>query len=225
MEALQSEQKTSRLHIVRNIKHSAIVRQIMDLAEAKETEVKYHSRRELSYISKHSRQDQGVALDLIAPKLNVLEDLPNDATNLIALDGITNPQNLGIIIRSIAASPLDGLILPRKGNATVGPLVYKASAGILLKANIYECDTTITALNYLKERHFNLYGLSSHSKTIFNTIVSKDPSVFILGNESRGLSPEAGALCDELVSIPMNNDVESINVSAAATLVAFRHLY
>ena len=108
----------ARLHIARDIKHSAITQQLIELAEANETEVKYHSRRELSYISKNSRQDQGVAIDLVAPKLNLLDDLPSNTKNLIVLDGITNPLNLGIIIRSVAASPLDGLVLPRKGKAT-----------------------------------------------------------------------------------------------------------
>lgn len=215
----------ARLHIARNIKHSAITQQLIELAEANKTEVKYHSRRELSYISKNSRQDQGVAIDLVAPKLNLLDDLPSITKNLIVLDGITNPLNLGIIIRSVAASPLDGLVLPRKGNATIGPLVYKASAGVLLRANIYQCETTVSGLNYLQGRQFKLYGLSSHSTTKLNETVLKAPSVFILGNESKGLSSEAEAMCNQLVSIPMANGIESINVSAAATLVAFHCLY
>ncbi len=225
IEALRSEHKVARLHIARNIKHLAIMQQLIELAEVKEAEIKYHSRRELSYISKNSRQDQGVAIDLIAPKLNPLADLPSNAKSLIILNGITNPSNLGIIIRSVAASPLDGLVLPEKGNAAIGPLVYKASAGFVLRANIYQCETIISGLNYLQSHQFKVFGLSNHGETALNKTVAIGPTVFVLGNESTGLSSEVEALCDQLVSIPMANGVESINVSAAATLVAFHFLY
>ena len=103
--------------------------------------------------------------------------------------------------------------------------MFKASAGFVLRANIYQCETTISGLNYLQGHQFKLFGLSSHGETALNEAVAIGPSVFVLGNESTGLSSQVEALCDQLVSIPMANGVESINVSAAATLVAFHFLY
>ncbi len=214
-----------RLHVAKGIKQTGIVAQILELANSNNIEIKRHGKRQLSYISKNSRQDQGVALDLHAPNLRLIEDLPRDATQLLALDGVTNPQNLGIIIRSVAASPLDGLILPMKGNAPIGPLVYKASAGTVVKATIYQSETIDHAIAFLKQRNFATYGLAGQGSQPLNSIGVEQQSVFILGNESEGLARDTEAMCDELIHIPMANDVESINVSAAATLVAFRHLF
>ena len=225
LEVLQSNQTAVRLHVAKGIKQTGILEQIIKLADSHNVEIKHHTRRQLSYISKNSRQDQGVALDLHAPNLGRIESLPRDATQLLALDGITNPQNLGIIIRSVAASPLDGLILPTKGNAPIGPLVYKTSAGTVVKAKIYQSETLESAISFLKQHNFTLYGLSGQGSQPLNFIDVEKHSVFILGNESEGLAPQTEAMCDQLIHIPMANEVDSINVSAAATLVAFRHLF
>ena len=225
LEVLQSNQTVVRLHVAKGMKQTGIVDQIINLADSHNVEIKRHSRRHLSYISKNTRQDQGLALDLHAPNLRHIESLPSNATQLVVLDGSTNPQNLGIIIRSVAASPLDGLILPSTGNAPIGPLVYKTSAGTVVKAKIYQSKTIESAISFLKQHNFTLYGLTSEGSQPLNSIDVEEHSVFILGNESEGLAPQTEAMCDQLLHIPIANEVESINVSAAATLVAFRHLF
>lgn len=232
LEVLQSPTQVVRLHISREVKRHGIIKDILKLAESREIEIQTHSKKELSYISKNNRQDQGVALDLFAPNLQSIEALPEPATTfpraataLLLIDGVTNPQNLGIIIRSVAASPMHGLILPKKGCAGLGPMVYKASAGTLIKATIYQCDDTSQGLLALKNKGFTIYGLAGDGSQDLNSITKKDHVVFVLGNESDGLATETEQMCDVLVNIPMANDVESINVSAAATLVAFHQLF
>jgi|TARA_B110000263_G_C15306766_1_gene510816 23S rRNA (guanosine2251-2'-O)-methyltransferase len=225
LEVLQSPTQVVRLHISREVRRQGIIVDILKLAETRDIEVQTHSKRELSYISKNNRQDQGVALDLFAPNLLSLDSLPETATALLLIDGVTNPQNLGIIIRSVAASPMHGLILPKKGCAGLGPLVYKASAGTLIKATIYQCDDTNQGLLAVKEKGFSVYGLAADGSQDLNSITKNDHVVFVLGNESDGMAKETEQMCDVLVNIPMANDVESINVSAAATLVAFHQLF
>ncbi len=225
LEVLQSDEQVLRLHMSRLVNPSPIINEILDAASTRNIEVRFHSKRQLSFISKNSRQDQGVALDLAAPNLVDLSDLPLTSSQLIALDGITNPQNLGMIIRSVAASPLHGLILSRKGNAGLGPLVFKASAGTVIRANIFQCDDLVEAIGFLQHRHFSIYGLAGNGSVTLDALTANSRALFILGNETEGLSGKVMKVCDQLVNIPMANNVESLNVSAVAALVAFRQIF
>ncbi|MDX1736139.1 MAG: RNA methyltransferase substrate-binding domain-containing protein, partial [Halioglobus sp.] len=122
------------LHLAESNRDSGVIAAIRAAAERRAVPVKLHSRQALSRISKNGKQDQGVALDVLCPAFDSLERyLESNAgeprRRLLALDGITNPQNLGMIIRSAAAGEVHGIILPARGCAAPGPLVIKASAG------------------------------------------------------------------------------------------------
>ena len=131
-----------RLHLAESNQTGGIIAQIIKLAKARGVEIRFHSRQALSRISRNGKQDQGVAADLACPNHLLLEDFlaksPADNYSLIALDGITNPQNLGMIIRSVTASPCHGLLLPAQGIAAISPLVIKASAGTLFKSRLIQ---------------------------------------------------------------------------------------
>ncbi len=210
-----------RLHLAETNRKGGIVDEILALATQRNIEVRRHNSQALSRISKNARQDQGVAIDIRPPHYRALDDVPDTAKRLIALDGITNPQNLGMIIRTIAASPVDGLVLPKKGCAKIDPLVFKASAGNLFKAHIFHCATLATGLKSLKSRGFTIAGLDGAGQT---SLYDEQPekTVYVLGNETTGMTRETIALCDTTMSIPLANDVESLNVASATTLVAFR---
>ncbi|MBT6952349.1 MAG: 23S rRNA (guanosine(2251)-2'-O)-methyltransferase RlmB, partial [Gammaproteobacteria bacterium] len=136
---------------------------------------------------------------------------------------ITNPQNLGMIVRSVAASPMNGLLLPKKGCAKIDPLVHKASAGTLIKSSIYHCPTIESGLKSLRSKGYQLIGLSGGVDRSLGDIGNANGKiVFVLGNETTGISEPVLALCDELACIPLESGVESMNVAMAATLVAFR---
>ena len=215
-----------RLHLADSNSDSDVIAEMLTLADTRAIDVRYHDKKALSRISKNSRQDQGVAIDIEPATFRSIEQVTNEQ-ELIGLDNITNPQNLGMIIRSVAASPVNGLVLPRKGCAKLDPLVHKASAGTLFKTNIFHSPTLEHALRKLKSADYQIVGLTSGAIT---TLADLPPSkgqkrLFLLGNESEGLRPEIRHLCHINVSIPMANDVESINVATAATLVAFRGLF
>jgi 23S rRNA (guanosine2251-2'-O)-methyltransferase len=142
-----------------------------------------------------------------------------DSFKLIALDGIQNPQNLGMIIRSCAAGDIDGIILPKKSSAKISPLVIKASAGTLFKLPIYYCNGLEDVLSDLQET--KIYALSSHAKNSIYDLQTNKKSIFVLGNESEGVSPEVEQLCNDKLSIPMKRGVESLNVAVTASLIAF----
>lgn len=209
-----------RLHLSKSNKIDKNIEQIILLANKRSIEIVYHTKEELSRISKNGSQDQGVAIDIIAKSYidaTKLESL--DRFRLIALDGINNPQNLGMIIRSCAAGDIDGIILPKQNSAKISPLVIKASAGTLFKLPIYHCNRLSDILPKLQDA--KIYMLSSYAnKTIFD-LNKSTKEVFVLGNESDGVSGEVARLCKESISIPMKRGVESLNVAITAGIVAF----
>lgn len=210
-----------KLHLADSNKPDGSIKKILLLAKERCIEVVKHNKAALSRISKNAKQDQGVAIDIVSKSylhVNRLKELSN--YRLIALDGIQNPQNLGMIIRSCAAGNIDGIILPKKNSAKISPLVVKASAGTLFKLPIYFCDTLEEVL--VQQQEAKIYTLSSHAKSTLYDIKENEKTIYVLGNENEGVSPEIAKLCNDSVSIPMSRGVESLNVAVTAALIAFR---
>lgn len=221
VEVLQdSTIEVHKLHMANSNKTDGAIKTIMALAKTRKIDITYHEKNALSRISKNAKQDQGVAIDIIAKTyLNANELRDKDSFRLIALDGIQNPQNLGMIIRSCAAGNVDGIILPKKSSAKISPLVIKASAGTLFRLPIYFCNALEDILPNLNNT--KIYALSSHAKNDIYDVIPSKKSIFVLGNESDGVSKEVEKLCNDSISIPMQREVESLNVAVTASLIAF----
>jgi 23S rRNA (guanosine2251-2'-O)-methyltransferase len=214
------------IHLAESNQEKGIIVEIRHLAEARNITVKHHSRLALSRISKNGKQDQGVAADIICPKFETLDhwlSTTNKHTEMrvLALDGITNPQNLGMIIRSAAAGDIDGIIWSTKGNAALGPLVIKASAGTLYRAPMLMCDDLTESLVRCKEHGMRICTLEAEAKNTLFNYQSTSSVVYVLGNETQGVSGAIRALSDVALSVPMRNGVESLNVAITASLIAF----
>lgn len=218
-----------RLHLTETKKPGDFEKKIINLAEKRGIEIARHTRQSLSRISRNINQDQGIAADLEYHNYQLFDNfiikIPKGNFTLIALDGITNPQNLGMIIRSVAASPCYGILLPSKGTAAISPLVIKASAGALFKSTLIHCDTLEEALPELKNLGVETCTLSADGKTPINEFKIKSPVVYVLGNETTGVSEDIRNICSRQIRIPMNNGVESLNVAVAAALLAFHSLF
>ncbi|MFA6138511.1 MAG: RNA methyltransferase [Sulfurimonas sp.] len=209
-----------KIHMANSNKTDGAIKEILSLAQKRGIEVTYHDKVALSRISKNAQQDQGVAIDIIAQSYRNANEIKElNSYKLIALDGIQNPQNLGMIIRSCAAGNIDGIILPKKNSAKISPLVIKASAGTLFKLPIYYCNTIEEALKSLTDT--KIYSLSSHAKQSIYNIAPSSKSIYVLGNESEGVSAEVEKHCNDSLQIPMNRGVESLNVAVTASLLAF----
>jgi len=221
VEVLQDQNiEVHKLHLSTSNKTDGAIKEILALAKKRDIEITYHEKNALSRISKNAKQDQGVAIDIISKSYKSASEIKEmPSFRLIALDGIHNPQNLGMIIRSCAASTLDGIILPKKNSAKISPLVIKASAGTLFKLPIYYCDNLEDVLENLSDA--DIYALSSHAKKSIYDITPSKKSIFVLGNESEGVSPEVIKLCNNAIKIPMQRGVESLNVAITASLIAF----
>lgn len=225
LEALQSQgAKPVKLHLSERNKPAAILDQIINLTSSEGAEVCYHSPAALSRISKNARQDQGVALDLKCQSFQTIDKFlagPMASTSLIALDRVTNPQNLGMIIRSVAASPMTALIIPTNGCAPLNSLVIKASAGALFRAPIIQVRDLDSALEQCQTRGFRIASLEPSASESLMDYSSITPTVFVLGNETDGVSEQISKRCNLTLKIPMQRGVESLNVAVTAALIAF----
>lgn len=226
LETLQNETLACHaLHLAESNREAGIVAQIRQCAQRLGVPIKIHSREELARISKNGKQDQGVAVDVLCPSFRNLDDFlaaPSaQPRRLLALDGITNPQNLGMIIRSAAAGAIDGILLPRKGTAALGPLVIKASAGTLYRAPLLLCVSLPEALKRCQAQGAQVCTLEAQAARSLFQHKGHNFCIYVLGNETEGVSSAVSALADTRLSIPMRNGVESLNVAVTASLIAY----
>jgi 23S rRNA (guanosine2251-2'-O)-methyltransferase len=230
LEALQDAGlQCHALHLAASNRQGGIIADLIACAGSRGVPVRWHSREELARISKNGRQDQGVALDVICPRFRTIDDylpLPGElpARRLLALDGIGNPQNLGMIVRCATAGWIDGILWARRGNAALGPLVIKASAGTLFRAPLILCPELGAALTACRDAGVEVCTLAADAPRSLFAHRPQGHCVYVLGNETAGVSPAVAALADCALSIPMNNAVESLNVAATACLIAYAGL-
>jgi 23S rRNA (guanosine2251-2'-O)-methyltransferase len=224
IEALEDESVTiHKLHLSKSNKDANVLEEMKRIANKRGIEVKYHDKQSLSRISKNAKQDQGVALDIVLEHFDDEQSfkVKHKSYRIIALDGVSNPQNLGMIIRSCAAGNVDAILLPTKGAAQISPLVIKASAGTLFKMPIIKTPNLKETLTSFKKEGADVYTLSSHAQSSYKEQSYGDKSIFVLGNESEGVSKSVESVCDRSIAIPMQRGVESLNVAVTASLLAF----
>ncbi len=126
-----------------------------------------------------------------------------------------------MILRTATAAGLDGIVVPRRGVASLDPLVVKASAGVAFRAPILTAHTALEAAQDLVAHGYRLVGLDADSaENLFDADLDA-PVGIVLGGETNGISPEVIDLLSLSVRIPMAADVESLNVAAAAAVVCF----
>lgn len=139
----------------------------------------------------------------------------------VFLNGLHDPQNVGAIIRSAAAFGASGIIMPRSEQAPITGAVAKTSAGMVFRIPIISVGDKIAAIKDLKIKGFTIYGMEGESKNMLQDEKFDRPTVFVMGNESKGLEKEILSLCDSLVAIPMDPKCESLNVAVSAGIALY----
>lgn len=203
--------------------HGSGIREIQQAARRRGVEVQRASAERVKKLAGNGRQDQGVFADVVAPRMLPLEVALEQGTlrTALVLDGITTPANVGMLLRTATAAGIDGIVVPRKGVASLDPLVVKASAGVAFRAPIVKAFTAAEAVRDLRDGGFHIVGLDASGEDDLFSAHLPEPVAFVLGSESAGLTPEVADLVDTWVSIPMAAGVESLNVSAAGAVVCF----
>ena len=227
LEALQDPSLTvHKVHLADSNRNSDIIGQIERACASQAITINRIDRRQLSRISRNGKQDQGAAADLQLENYQTLDKFlasyaATEKDRFLVLDGITNPQNVGMILRSVAAAGITGAVVPDKGCASLGPLVIKASAGALFHCPILHCATVADAIDALCSAGVALYTLAADANNCITKTAFNEPSAFVLGNETSGVTGSVTQRAAGAVSIPMHNGVESLNVAVAAALVCY----
>jgi len=170
---------------------------------------------------------QNIAAEIQKLPSENIENIINDNTQkkIIALDGITDPHNIGAIIRSAAAFNVDAIIVKKRTFDSYNPAMYKASCGAIEKIKIIESVNIKDTIKILKKNNFWIYGLTSKSNTIFSKKILNEKNVFIFGSEENGISNILEKSCDYLAKIKMSNSIESLNVSNAVAVILHDTFY
>ena len=186
-------------------------------------EVSWNRLSQLTFGASH----QGVALQLACSKTISLEKLVfysrKNSVNpiILALDGITDPHNVGAIIRSAEAFDCKGIIIPQRRSAGLTGTVAKVAAGALEHLPVCRVVNLNRALEELKKNGFLVVGLSGDGQLPISSFKEKAPLVVVVGSEDKGISLLIQKKCDFLLSIPLKGKTKSLNASVAAAISLF----
>lgn len=235
LEVLQDDSlRVDKLIVADNAQGESLDR-ILGLARRRGIPVRSAPPHRVKLLAGNGKQDQGVLADVVAPRMQTIGEFADTVLNntvlnntgprgrcqVLVLDGVNNPQNVGMIIRTATAAGLAGVVLPRVGSPDIDPLVIKASAGVAFHASVIRCRTAAEAVEELGSVGFRVYGLSGEARTTLYAERLPDRAAFVLGNETTGIAEETAQWVDKWLSIPMTGGVESLNVATAAAVVSF----
>lgn len=167
---------------------------------------------------------QGIALQVppyayLHPDELLKTALNNRPALLVALDNISDPRNLGAIVRSVAAFGGHGVLIPERRSASVTAVAWRTSAGAAARIPVARATNLNRTLKDWADRGLQLVGLDADGDTIVDDVDGAGPIVVVVGSEGKGLSRLVRQSCDAVVSIPMSGPTESLNASVAAGVV------
>ena len=189
----------------------------------------FKTRKELDRLcSKDEISHQGLIAEIehseqvnIKDYLKSLENRRN--VNLVALEEVTDPRNIGSIIRSAASFNVDGLIIKERSFPSESKLLYKSASGCMEHINIFEVSNISTTLKYLKTKNFWICGFDKNADKEFTEHDWEGNNVLLFGSEGYGLKYQTIKNLDFLLKIDINKKIESLNISNSAAVV-FHHI-
>ena len=167
---------------------------------------------------------QGIALQVPPYNYAHPDDLITTALQsppalLVALDNISDPRNLGAIVRSVAAFGGDGVLIPQRRSASVTAVAWRTSAGAAARIPVARATNLTRTLKNWADRRVRVVGLDADGDTVVDDLDGTDSIVVVVGSEGKGLSRLVRQNCEQVVSIPMAGNAESLNASVAAGVV------
>ena len=226
LEAMEAEIPIKAGYVAEGAERDDRLRDILKLAADRGTALLQVTRAELDRLTGGAAH-QGVALhlrafdylhpdDLMAAALDVAEPL------IVALDSITDPRNLGAVVRSAAAFGAQGVLIPERRSAGMTAAAWKTSAGAAARVPIARATNLNRALRSYKDAGFSLVGLDAEGPADVGALPTMGgPLVLIVGSEGAGLSRLVRESCDMLVSIPITAAIESLNAGVAAGIALY----
>ena len=196
----------------------------------KDIKIFYKTKKELDRLcSKDQISHQGLIAEVEhLEEINIKEYLRQNSEKknitFVALEGVTDPRNIGSIIRNAASFDIDGIIIAERSYPSQSKLLYKSASGCLELLNIFEVSNINTALKYLKSKNFWISGFDSEGNKDFTKHDWDGKNVLLFGSEGYGLKYQTKKNSDFLFRIDINKNVESLNISNSSSII-FHYLY
>jgi len=228
LEALRAKIPVTALYIATRIEYDDRVKEIMQIATKRGLPILEVMRPELDRLGGFDSVHQGVALKVppyvYAHPTDLLDKIVSQGKVplLVALDGVTDPRNLGAIIRSVAAFGGQGVIVPQRRSVGLTAAAWKTSAGAAARTPVAMASNLTQTLKAFKERGVFVLGLAGDGDTPLPDLTwAKEPIVVVVGSEGKGLSRLVTETCDAIVSIPISAATESLNAGIAASVTLY----
>ena len=227
IEALKNPgRKVLRVFLTEESKKT-IHREYQKINLLKDIKIHFKTKKELdNYTTRENLMHQGYVAEVEHLEKNTLKDFLKDnerQLNFVCLDEVTDPRNIGSIIRSAASFNIDGLIVKERSFPAESKLMYKAASGSIEHLNIFEVSNINSTLKFLKEKNFWIYGFDGTAKKNFTQIKWNGNNILLFGSEGFGMRQHTIKYADFLVKIDINQKIESLNISNSAAIV-FQHL-
>ena len=226
IEAIESSKDISRVYLLKSNSHkSSLFKSLVSLLE--NNNIKYSFVPKEKFKKFENKNHQGAVAILSPIKLLSIEELISVTFNKISsktyvlLDGITDTRNFGAIIRTAVASNVDGIIIPQNNSAPVNSDVIKTSSGGVFKIPIARVNNIKDAILHLNSIEMNIISLSEKANKTIYDYNFKESTAIIMGSEDKGISKGVLSLSNEILKIPIDSNIDSLNVSSAFSAVAF----
>jgi len=223
VEALRAKVPATALYVALGLDADERVTEAVSLAGKGGIAILEMTRQEMDRMTGRALH-QGLALQVppyeyLHPSDLLKRALAAPAPLLVALDGVTDPRNLGAVVRSAAAFGAQGVLIPERRSAAMTASAWRTSAGAAARLPVARATNLVRALKELKEGGLFVVGLAGDGSVALDDLeVATDPLVIVVGSEGDGLSRLVAATCDLTVSIPMAGGTESLNAGIAAAV-------
>ena len=217
--------RTQQVLISEDVHTTAVLAEIADLCEERRVPIRQLSARKLDdYALTESHQGVIAQAESIRPVEveTLIARSPGEPPLVVALDGVTDPGNLGAILRTAEVAGVTGIVLPRHRAVRLTPAAVKAAAGAVEHLPIALVAGLPAVMKEVSAKGLWIVGLDgAATNSIYEMRVATEPLMIVLGAEGEGLSHLTKKRCDQLVSIPQIGHIESLNVSNAAAITIY----
>jgi 23S rRNA (guanosine2251-2'-O)-methyltransferase len=229
LEALRAKIPATAFYIAQRVEMDDRVKEMLSIATNRGIPVLEVTRQELDRMAGFDGVHQGVAIKVPPYEYGHPQDLLEEVIDsgetplFVALDGVTDPRNLGAIMRSAAAFGSQGVIVPQRRSAGVNSAAWKTSAGAAARIPVVIAPNLTTTLKEFKKQGVFVLGLDGGGDIELPSLQLADrPVVIVVGSEGKGLSRLVTETCDQVVSIPISSATESLNAGIAASVALYQ---
>jgi RNA methyltransferase, trmH family, group 3 len=222
IECLHAKVPATTLYIAAGTRNDKRLSEAVSMCNTRNIPIIEVQRHEMDRMTGNGMH-QGIGLQIPPYKYAAVEDLIANAAEdprpgmFVILDNITDPRNLGAVIRSVAAFGGDGVIIPERRSASVTAVAWRTSAGTAARLPVARATNITRTVKEFQKNGYQVVGLDAGGDHTLDTYEGgTDPVVIVIGSEGKGISRLVSETCDVLMSIPMTGWVESLNASVAA---------